>query len=217
MHNDVKSYVSHLGENSSFFASLAGVRQGEKLSPVLFSLYLNDLSEYLLSNNQSGITVMGNYDNLEMYLRIIVLLYADDTVIVSGIDKDLQNALDDFNNYCQERKLKVNISKTKVVIFGARNTDQFRFFFFFFFFSFFFFWGGGNNLEITDRYKYLGVFFSQSRSFLNARKHLAERAKKAMYLLFTRINNLHLPIDLQLKLFDHTVVPIMTYGSGVRH
>ena len=36
-----------------------------------------------------------------------------------------------------------------------------------------------------------------------------------MYLLFTRINNLHLPIDLQLKLFDHTVVPIMTYGSEV--
>ena len=36
-----------------------------------------------------------------------------------------------------------------------------------------------------------------------------------MYLLFTRINNLHLPIDLQFKLFDHTVVPIMTYGSEV--
>ena len=127
MYNDVKSCVSHLGENSSHFASLAGVMQGENLSPVLFSLYLNDLSEYLLSNHQSGITVMGNYDNLEMYLRIIVLLYADDTVIVSGSDKDLQNAIDDFNNYCQEWKLKVNISKTKVVIFGARNTDQFRF------------------------------------------------------------------------------------------
>ena len=81
---------------------------------------------------------MGNYDNLEMYLRIIVLLYADDMVIVSGSDKDLQNALDDFNNYCQEWKLKVNISKTKVVIFGARNTDQFRF-------IFFFFWGGGGG------------------------------------------------------------------------
>ena len=138
MYNDAKSCVSHLRENSSSFANLAGVRQGENLSHVLFSLYLNDLSEYLLSNHQSSITVMGNYDNLEMYLRIIVLLYADDTVIVSGSDKDLQNALDDFNNYCQEWKLKVNISKTKVVIFGARNTDQFRIIFFFFFFL-----GGG--------------------------------------------------------------------------
>ena len=138
MYNDVKSCVSHLGENSSFFASFAWVRQGENLSPVLFSLYLNDVSEYLLSNHQSGITLMGNYDNLEMYLRLIVLLYADDTVIVSSSDKDLQNTIDDFNNYCQDRKLKVNISKTKVVIFGARNTDQFRFIL------------RDNNVEIMD-------------------------------------------------------------------
>lgn len=203
MYNDIKSCVSLMGENSSFFASLAGVRQGENLSPVLFSLYLNDLSEYLLSNHQSGITVANTYDNLVFYFRIIVLLYADDTVIVGSNDKDLQNALDDFNHYCHEWKLKVNLTKTKVVIFGARNTNQFHFVL------------DDKHLEITDRYKYLGVVFSQSRSFLNAREHLAEQAKKAMYLLFTRINNLYLPIDLQLKLFDHTVVPIMTYGCEV--
>ena len=36
-----------------------------------------------------------------------------------------------------------------------------------------------------------------------------------MHLLNLRINNLDLPIDLQLKLFDHTVLPIMTYGCEV--
>ena len=36
-----------------------------------------------------------------------------------------------------------------------------------------------------------------------------------MHLLFTRINNLDIPLDLQLKLFDNTVVPILTYGSEV--
>ena len=66
-----------------------------------------------------------------------------------------------------------------------------------------------------DKYKYLGVFFSQSGSFLNARKHIVQQAKKAMILLFTRINNLHLPLDLQLKLFDHTVLPILTYVCEV--
>ena len=104
MYTDIKSCVSLMGENSSFFASLAGVRQGENLSPVLFSLYLNDF-----------------------YFRIIVLLYADDTVIVGSNDEGLQNALDDFNHYCHEWKLKVNLTKTKVVIFGARNTNQFYF------------------------------------------------------------------------------------------
>lgn len=30
-----------------------------------------------------------------------------------------------------------------------------------------------------------------------------------------RINNLDLPIDLQLKLFDSTILPIMTYGREI--
>ena len=51
--------------------------------------------------------------------------------------------------------------------------------------------------------------------FLTARKHVAEQARKALFLLYTRINNLYLPIDLQIKLFDHTVLPIMTYSCEV--
>ena len=70
-------------------------------------------------------------------------------------------------------------------------------------------------IEIVDKYKYLGVIFSQSGSFLNAIKHIAQQAKKAMILLFVRIRNLDLPFDLQLKLFDHTVLPILTYASEV--
>ena len=36
-----------------------------------------------------------------------------------------------------------------------------------------------------------------------------------MHLLFVRVNNLNLPIDLQLKLFDNTVLPILTYACEV--
>ena len=36
-----------------------------------------------------------------------------------------------------------------------------------------------------------------------------------MHLLFMRANNLDPPLDLQLKLFDKTVLPILTYGSEV--
>ena len=70
-------------------------------------------------------------------------------------------------------------------------------------------------LEIVDSYKYLGTVFAKSGSFLTARKHVAWQAHKALFLLYTRINNLHLPIELQIKLFDHTVLPIMTYSCKV--
>ena len=36
-----------------------------------------------------------------------------------------------------------------------------------------------------------------------------------MVLLFTRVNNLDIPLDLQLNLFDHTVLPILTYSCEV--
>ena len=71
------------------------------------------------------------------------------------------------------------------------------------------------NLVIIDSYKYFGIHFTKNGSFLNARKHLAEQAHNALQLLYTRINNLALQIDLQLKLFDHTVLPMMTYASKI--
>ena len=32
-------------------------------------------------------------------------------------------------------------------------------------------------IEVVDRYKYLGVIFSESGSFLNARNHIVQQAK----------------------------------------
>ena len=55
------------------------------------------------------------------------------------------------------------------------------------------------------------MYFSSSRSFLKARCHAIEQARKELHVLNKRIRNLHLPIDIQLKLFDHTIVPILLY------
>ena len=100
-------------------------------------------------------------------------------------------------------KLNINFSKTEIIIFNSRNNNNFEFIL------------GDNIIKITDKYKYLVVIFSRSSSFLNARKHLVEQSKKAMHLLFTRAKNLDLPLDLQLKLFDNTLLPILTYASEV--
>ena len=72
-----------------------------------------------------------------------------------------------------------------------------------------------NSIEIVKEYKYLGVPFYSSGSFLTCRKHLVNQATKAMHALFLRINSLDLPLDLQLKLFDATIVPILTYGCEI--
>lgn len=203
MYAGIKSSVSVQGEDSPFFACDCGVRQGENLSPVLFSIYLNDLESYLLHKNLAGVTIDINDNDIMIYMKLFTLLYADDTALMADSAKEMQNCLNAFASYCQEWKLTINTEKTKILIFGARKRSDIQFKL------------NKDIIEIVNKYKYLGVYFSQSGSFLNARKHIVQQAKKAMSLLFTRINNLDLPLDLQLKLFDHTVLPILTYSSEV--
>ena len=205
MYQGIKSSVSIRGEHSAFFACDCGVRQGENLSPILFSLYLNDLEHFLLHKDLQGITLDITDNEIMIYMRLFTLLYADDAVLMADNPDDMQSCLDAFSEYCQRWKLNINIAKTKIIIFGGnkRSNSNFRFIL------------DNEVIEIVDKYKYLGVWFSQSGSFLNTRKYITQQAKKAMILLFTRINNLDIPLDLQLKLFDHTVLPILTYSCEV--
>ena len=85
--------------NQIFFKSNIGVRQGENLSSVLFSLFLNDLDEFLIANGNEGIELLNPTDNLEPLLKIIALLYADDTILISDCPIKLQKTLDNFTNY----------------------------------------------------------------------------------------------------------------------
>ena len=202
MYDNIKSCVKHNGSFSPTFISEIGVRQGENLSPVLFSLFLNDLELNMCSDGALGVELKDTLDPT-LWLKLLILLYADDTVILSDNQTDFQNNLTIFDNYCNNWHLNVNVNKTNIMIFGARKVDNYRFTL------------GDRPLEITDKYHYLGVTFSSNGSFLNARKHIVEQANKAMQYLFTRINNADLPLDLALKLFDHTVLPILTYGSEV--
>lgn len=89
------------------------------------------------------------------------------------------------------------------MIFGVRNTDQFEFKL------------RDTVLSICDEFKYLGVIFSKNRSFYKAIRHNVEHAKKALHLLHKKIRNLNLPLDLQLYLFDHTILPILLYGCEI--
>ena len=84
--------------SSNYFYSNIGVRQGENLSPFLFTIFLNDLETFLSeSPNCKGIKLE---ENMYAFFKLFVLLYADDTVILAESASDLQNALDTYALYC---------------------------------------------------------------------------------------------------------------------
>ena len=90
-------------------------------------MYLNDLETYFEANHINGIPIELNADDIFVFLEMYVMLYADDTIIMSDCVESFQACLDTFYLYCMDWKLTVNESKTKIIIFGARKTENFSF------------------------------------------------------------------------------------------
>ena len=182
LYQNIKSCVMYSGCQSNFFQSFCGVRQRENLSPILFSIFLNDMEEFLRTHNCSGVNFDLANDQILVYLKVFILLYADDTVIFGTEPELFQKNLDIFYEYCQLWKLNINYRKTNIMIFGKRNTEDLTFQL------------GDHIITICDEFKYLGVVFSKSRSFYKAMKHNADHAKKAMHLLYTTHKKFEYPI-----------------------
>ncbi len=52
-----------------------------------------------------------------LYLRLFVLLFVDNTVLINESVEELQNSLDRMYNYCQERGIIVDLDKTRIAVF----------------------------------------------------------------------------------------------------
>ncbi len=96
------------------FACTSGVKQGCPLSPNLFGLSLDELEEQM--RNVTG-TDAPSLAEVAMPIRS----YADDLVIISKTQVGLQKLMDRLESFCQERGLTVNITRTKVMVFGSRT------------------------------------------------------------------------------------------------
>ena len=60
-------------------------------------------------------------DNLQDLMHLAVLLYADDTLLLSESEAGLQGALLATEEYCAQWKIVINPLKSKVVVFFQRK------------------------------------------------------------------------------------------------
>ena len=73
-----------------------GVPQGDRLSPLLFSIFLADLSIYLEN------------------AQCTVIFYADDLALGSNDPQNLQNALNKLSLYCDHNDISLNIETVRL-------------------------------------------------------------------------------------------------------
>ncbi len=127
MYNDIKPCVMVNQQRSDTFTCNIGVRQRENLSPLFFAFYTNDLQDKLVECNCNYL----DFDNdfVDVYLKLLVLMYANDSVILCDGEANMKQALTALHIYCSEWKLKVNCDKTIIVVFsrGQVQTSSYNF------------------------------------------------------------------------------------------
>lgn len=123
-----------------------GVRQGGILSPVLFCLYMSDLSQEL-NACRTGCMIGSTLVNH--------LMYADDLVVLSPSSEGLQELLNVCSKYGVEFDVKYNPCKSVIMICRTKEDKSVEFPRFTL---------CGNDLTVCHKYKYLGHFITEDLS-----------------------------------------------------
>ena len=166
-------------DKSNPIQQTVGVLQGDPLSPLLFIVATADIVKAITPNN------------------VNLLMYADDMVLTSSSESDLQMAFNQLVNWAKENELKLNEEKTVTLTFrrGGKRSN---------------FYVDGKRLNSVSNFTYLGIT-SQTRGSIFT-MHINERVNAAIRAISDIYAIRKLSLETALKLFELKIDPVATYG-----
>uniref|UniRef100_A0A672FVC1 Reverse transcriptase domain-containing protein n=1 Tax=Salarias fasciatus TaxID=181472 RepID=A0A672FVC1_SALFA len=187
----IKSYLTgrvqfvKMGKHiSEQLGIVCGVPQGSVLGPKLFNVYINDIF------------------NVSQSLKLI--LFADDTTIFyssndyNELVKTVNMELNKIKTWMDINKLSLNISKTKVMMFGNSTTKSFQQIVI-----------EGTEIENVCENKFLGIVIDNKLTWKAHIKHIKAKISKSLYI----INKVKQCLDAHAlrTLYCTLVLPYLTY------
>lgn len=182
------------------------MRQGCPLSPILFSLFINDLVEEL--RQVEGQVLVG-------VRKLFSLLYADDIVLMCDSPAELQEMITIVDRFCAKWRLSLNTDKSKVMIVTPPRTNLvseeneealdetprwlFR----------------GQELEIVTKYKYLGVWFTNNLSWTAHVSYIRDKARRKLYPLRCVFAQREVPLVIKRLIHTSLIRSQLEYASPV--
>ena len=200
MYNNCKSCVLCDEGITNYFDCSIGTRQGCLLSPLLFTLFINELSVYMCKTVRDNLFITENVPSAGL------LMYADDVNDSADIPIALQRKLNQLEMFCKQWSMTVNLDKTNIIVFrnGGIVKRCEKWFYM------------GKEVKCTKHYNFLGLLISSRLSWSPAKNELATKGKKAMTQLQIVIQKLGgMSPQHAFKLFDSCVTPVLIYGSEI--
>ena len=114
MYTHQKCHVRGNNEHSDSFSVLNGVKQGSVISPLLFSIYIDNLFsklKHLGSGCHVGLTYARDFG------------YADDISLVSPSIYCLKKMISICESYAQDYHITFNPAKSKLLCFNVSSSD----------------------------------------------------------------------------------------------
>ena len=163
IYSPLKSCVKCKDGLTKYFECYIGTRQGCVSSPIIFSLFINDLVSCLKDECDRGVFVMDQIEDL------LALMFADDVASFSETIIRLQHQINCIQRFCESVGMSLNLLKTKIIVFRdggiVKQIENWSY--------------QGQIIDTVSFYKYLGVYFTPKLIWSKTKEVLAHQASKA--------------------------------------
>ncbi len=172
-----------------------GVKQGDPLSPLLFIVCLIGMKKHLQNSSFAGYSLSDS-------LKLLMLLYADDTVLIANSIDEAEKTIQSVLAYCQEIDMKINFKKTEAMLTGFKGPKPE--------------WihiPGSESIKVVNSFRYLGVTIKADGSL---RDHIESKRREGWHKYRKwsfKIDNMKgITPSLAFQLFNAYVLPVLTHG-----
>ena len=197
LYRTTRNYVRTDNMESREFVVKEGLRQGGVLSPLLFNLVMDDIIKE--TGNKTSKLYVGHRCLKPVWIKQCA--FADDLAIFAETEQELQKNVGIWNRALMDRKLKINVEKTRVMVMGKTSHDisvQID----------------GKAIKQEETFKYLGVLLSSNgNQEVEIKARIESAARLYHSIKNTLIGKREISRKVKMSVYRAVFTPILIFGS----
>lgn len=169
---------------TEWFNIKSGVRQGCVLSPLLFIIYMDQITKEANPNSE----------------EINELLFADDQCLLHEDEEQLQDHIQKLDEACTKYDMRISTEKTETMVINRISTvHNIKI--------------NDMSLKQVREFKYLGSLFTEDGNMTREIDARIQKANHVNYQLTPILKHQHVPIETKRQLINTIFLPTLCYQA----